>query len=54
MTIGSYEGAAKFVQRFEVMIRLSLYWKEISAQACNGSECTPPLPVDFAFKSSDL
>ena len=55
MTIGSYEGTAKFVQRFEVTDKAKFVLEgDIRSQACNGSECTPPLPVDFAFKSSDL
>ncbi len=55
MTIGSYEGAAKFVQRFKVTDKAKFVLEgDIRSQACNGSECTPPLPVDFAFKSSDL
>ena len=55
MTIGSYEGAAKFVQRFRVTDKAKFVLEgDIRTQACNGSECTPPLPVDFSFKSSDL
>ena len=27
---------------------------DLRAQACNEQTCTPPLPVDFAFTSSDL
>ncbi len=55
MTIGSYEKAAKFVQRFKVTDKAKFVLEgDIRSQACNGSECTPPLPVDFAFKSSDL
>ena len=55
MTIGSYEGAAKFVQRFKVTDKAKFVLEgDVRSQACNGSECTPPLPVDFAFKSSNL
>jgi|LSQX01.2.fsa_nt_gb thiol:disulfide interchange protein DsbD len=55
MTIGSYEGAAKFVQRFKVTDKAKFVLEgDVRSQACNGSECTPPLPVDFAFKSTDL
>ncbi|NLZ96160.1 MAG: DUF255 domain-containing protein [Bacteroidales bacterium] len=55
MTIGSYENAAKFVQRFKVTDKAKFVLEgDIRSQACNGSECTPPLPVDFSFKSSDL
>jgi thiol:disulfide interchange protein DsbD len=55
MTIGSYENTAKFVQRFKVTDKQKFTLEgDIRSQACNGSECTPPLPDDFAFKSSDL
>ena len=55
MTIGSYENTAKFVQRFKVTDKAKFVLEgDIRSQACNGSECTPPLPVDFSFKSSDL
>ena len=55
MTIGFYENTAKFVQRFKVTDKAKFVLEgDIRSQACNGSECTPPLPVDFAFKSSDL
>ncbi len=55
MTVGSYENQAKFVQRFMVTDKAKFVLEgDIRSQACNGSECTPPLPVDFYFKSSDL
>lgn len=55
MTVGSYENAAKFVQRFKVTDKAKFVLEgDIRSQACNGSECTPPLPVDFSYKSSDL
>ena len=55
MTIGSYEGTAKFVQLFKVTDKNKFVLEgDIRSQACNGSECTPPLPVDFSFNSSDL
>jgi thiol:disulfide interchange protein DsbD len=55
MTIGSYENTAKFVQRFKVTDKQKFTLEgDVRSQACNGSECTPPLPDDFAFKSSDL
>lgn len=55
MTVGSYENQAKFVQRFMVTDKAKFVLEgDIRSQACNGSECTPPLPVDFSFKSSDL
>ncbi len=55
MTIGSYENVAKFVQRFNVTDKSKFVLEgDVRSQACNGTECTPPLPVDFAFKSSNL
>lgn len=55
MTIGSYENTAKFVQRFKVTDKAKFVLEgDVRSQACNGSECTPPLPEDFAFNSSDL
>ena len=55
MTIGSYENTAKFVQRFNVTDKSKFILEgDVRSQACNGLECTPPLPVDFTFKSSNL
>ena len=55
MNIGSYKGKAKFVQRFKVTDKSKFVLEgDVRAQSCNDSECTPPLPVDFAFKTSDL
>ena len=55
MNIGSYVGSAKFVQRFKVTDKSKFVLEgDVRAQSCNDSECTPPLPVDFAFKASDL
>lgn len=55
MNIGSYKGKAKFVQRFKVTDKSKFVLEgDVRAQSCNDSECTPPLPVDFAFKASDL
>lgn len=55
MNIGYYDGTAKFVQRFKVTDKAKFVLEgDVRAQACNDSECTPPLPVDFAFKSSNL
>ena len=55
MNIGSYVGNAKFVQRFKVTDKDKFVLEgDVRAQSCNDSECTPPLPVDFAFKAADL
>ncbi len=55
MNIGYYDTKAKFVQRFKVTDKSKFVLEgDVRAQSCNDSECTPPLPVDFAFKASDL
>ena len=55
MNVESYEKTAKFVQRFKVTNKAKFVLEgDVRSQACNGSECTPPLPVDFAFTSADL
>lgn len=55
MTIGTFEGTVKFVQRFKVTDRTKFALEgDVRAQACNEETCTPPLPIEFAFKSSDL
>lgn len=55
MEIGYYENQATFVQRFKVTDKASFSLKgDIRAQACNDSECTPPLPNDFSFSAKDL
>ena len=55
MNVGYYDKEAKFVQRFKITDKAKFVLEgDVRAQACNDSECTPPLPIDFAFKSSDL
>ncbi|MGV8964594.1 MAG: cytochrome c biogenesis protein CcdA [Candidatus Saccharimonadaceae bacterium] len=55
MNIGYYDKSAKFVQRFKITDKAKFVLEgDVRAQACNDSECTPPLPVDFAFKSTNL
>ncbi len=55
MNIGYYDEKAKFVQRFKVTDKNKFVLEgDVRAQSCNDSECTPPLPVDFAFKAADL
>lgn len=55
MTIGYYDNKAKFVQRFQITDKAKFVLEgDVRAQSCNDKECTPPLPVDFAFKSTDL
>lgn len=55
MEIGYYEKAATFVQKFKVTDKSKFVLKgDIRAQACNDRECTPPIPIDFAFTSANL
>lgn len=55
MNIGTYDNDAKFVQRLKVTNKDNFKIEgDIRAQACDDSNCTPPLPVDFAFSSKDL
>lgn len=55
MNIGYYDTQATFVQRIKVTDKAAFSLKgDIRAQACNDSECTPPLPIEFSFKSKDL
>lgn len=55
MEIGYYENQATFVQRFKVTDKAVFSLKgDIRAQACDDTDCTPPLPIDFSFSSKDL
>ncbi|NLH28882.1 MAG: thiol:disulfide interchange protein, partial [Bacteroidales bacterium] len=55
MQIGTFDGSVRFVQRFKITDRAEFVLDgDVRAQACNEQTCTPPLPVDFAFTSSDL
>ena len=55
MNIGTFEGNVKFVQRFKVTDKAKFVLEgDVRAQACNDETCTPPLPIDFAFKSANL
>lgn len=55
MQIGYYEQKATFVQRFKVTDKGTFSLKgDVRAQACNDSECTPPLPTDFEFSAKNL
>ena len=55
MHIGTFDGSVRFVQRFKITDRAEFVLDgDVRAQACNEQTCTPPLPVDFAFTSSDL
>ncbi len=55
MNVGTFDNSAKFVQRIKVTDKDKFKIAgDVRAQACDDSNCTPPLPVDFSFKSSDL
>lgn len=55
MEIGYFETTAVLTQRFKVTDKAAFSLKgDFRAQACNDEECTPPLPFDFSFSSSNL
>ncbi len=55
MQVGYYDNSATFVQRFKITDKSKFALAgDIRAQACNDQECTPPIPIDFSFKASDL
>jgi len=55
MNVTYYDTKATFVQHFKVTDKASFALKgDIRAQACNDTECTPPLPIDFNFTAKDL
>lgn len=55
MIIGYYENNASFVQRLKITDKAKFSIAgDIRAQACNDRECTPPIPVDFNFTSTNL
>lgn len=55
MNIGTFDNDARFVQKIKVTDKDKfLIEGDVRAQACDDASCTPPLPVDFSFQSSDL
>lgn len=55
MEVTYFDNKATFVQNFKVSDKNSFVLKgDIRAQACNDTECTPPIPNDFSFTASDL
>lgn len=55
MEIGTFTGTVTFKQRLKVTDKQNFAIEgNVRAQACNDQTCTPPLPVDFTFGSSDL
>ncbi len=55
MEIGTFDNSAKFAQRIKITDKDNFSIAgDVRAQACDDQSCTPPLPSDFEFKSSDL
>ncbi len=55
MNIGTFDNSAKFVQRLKVTDKANFsITGDVRAQACDDKSCTPPLPNEFSFKSTDL
>ena len=55
MEIGTFTGTTTFVQRLKITDKARFTIEgNVRAQACNEQTCTPPLPVDFSFGTSDL
>lgn len=55
MKIGTFDGTVRFVQKLKITDKSAFaVTGDVWAQACDDKTCTPPLPVEFSFKSSDL
>jgi thiol:disulfide interchange protein DsbD len=55
MEIGSFTNSVTFAQRLKVTDKSAFsVIGNVRAQACNDQTCTPPLPVDFSFRGSNL
>ncbi|HBG58206.1 protein-disulfide reductase DsbD family protein [Proteiniphilum sp. UBA1028] len=55
MTIGTFQGNARFIQRLRVTDKTNFTLQgDVRAQACDDSSCTPPLPHDFSFTAAQL
>jgi len=55
MKIGTFDGTVRFVQKLKITDKAAFaVTGDVRAQACDDKTCTPPLPVEFSFKSSDL
>jgi len=55
MEIGSFTNTVTFAQRLKVSDKDNFsVLGNVRAQACDDQTCTPPLPVDFEFKTTDL
>ena len=55
MKIGTFDGTVRFVQKLKITDKSAFtVIGDVRAQACDDKTCTPPLPVEFSFKSGDL
>lgn len=55
MNIGTFDNSVTFVQKLKITDKDAFKAEgAVRAQACDDSSCTPPIPVDFTFKSADL
>ena len=55
MNVGTFDNSAKFAQRIKITNKDKFKIEgDVRAQACDDSNCTPPLPVDFSFDASKL
>ncbi len=55
MNIGTFDNSAKFAQRLKITDKNNFSISgDVRAQACDDKSCTPPLPNEFSFKSTDL
>ncbi|MEA4980649.1 MAG: cytochrome c biogenesis protein CcdA [Petrimonas sp.] len=55
MNIGTFDNSAKFIQRLKVTDKDNFSVAgDVRAQACDDQSCTPPLPNEFSFNSTNL
>ena len=55
MKIGTFDGTVRFVQKLKITDKSAFaVTGDVRAQACDDKTCTPPLPIEFSFKSGDL
>ena len=55
MEIGSFKNTVTFVQRLKVTDKSKFkVLGNVRAQACDEQTCTPPLPFNFSFVTTDL
>ncbi len=55
MEIGTFDNNAKFVQKIRITDKAKFAIAgDVRAQACDDTNCTPPLPTEFKFTATDL